>query len=89
LGRVWASKAGATVYVTRCRPVSSKEFPAIISTYPSLTEVRQNERFNFWRSLCKREAGMEDEVAASVPERGQEGEWQPMANEANGLPKIF
>jgi hypothetical protein len=68
---------------------SAKEFPAIISTYPSLTEVRQNERFNFWRSLCKREAGMEDEVAASVPERGQEGEWQPMANEANGLPKIF
>jgi hypothetical protein len=68
---------------------SAKEVLAILSNYPSLTEVRQNERFNFWRSLCKREAGMEDEVAASVPERGQEGEWQPMTNEANGLPKIF
>jgi hypothetical protein len=52
---------------------SAKEAPAILSNYPSLTEVRQNERYNFWRSLCKREAGVEEEVAASVPERGQEG----------------
>jgi hypothetical protein len=68
---------------------SAKEFPAILSNYPSLTEVRQNERYNFWRSLCKREAGVDEEVAASVPERGQEGEWQPLSNEVNGLPKIF
>jgi hypothetical protein len=68
---------------------SAKEVPAILSNYPSLTEVRQNERFNFWRSLCNREAGVDEEVAASVPERGQEGEWQPLSNEANGLPKIF
>jgi hypothetical protein len=26
---------------------SAKEVPALLSTYPSLTEVRQNERFNF------------------------------------------
>jgi hypothetical protein len=68
---------------------SAKEVPAVLSNYPSLTEVRQNERYNFWRSLCKREAGAEDEVAASVPERGQEGEWQPINTEANGLPKFF
>jgi hypothetical protein len=54
---------------------SAKEVPPILSNYPSLTEVRQNERYNFWRSLCKKEAGMEEEVAASVPKRGQEGEW--------------
>jgi hypothetical protein len=50
---------------------SAKEVPAILSNYPSLTEVRQYERYYFWRSLCKREASVKEEVAASVPERGQ------------------
>jgi hypothetical protein len=49
---------------------SAKEIPAVLSNYPSLTEVWQNEIYNFWRSLCKREAGVEEKVAASVPERG-------------------
>jgi hypothetical protein len=73
----------------RMRPRVPRRSRLSSATKPSLTEVRQNKRFNFWRSLCKREAGMDEEVAASVPERGQEGEWQPMSNEANGLPKIF
>jgi hypothetical protein len=67
---------------------SAKEVSAVLSNYPSLTELRKNERYNFWRSLCKREAG-EEEVAASIPERGQEVEWQPLNNEAAGLPKFF
>jgi hypothetical protein len=61
----------------------AKEFPAI------LTKIRQNERCNFRRSLCKKEAGVDEEVAAPVPERGQDGEWKPLSNEANGFPKIF
>jgi hypothetical protein len=68
---------------------SAKEVPAVLSNYPSLTELRKNERYNFWRSLCKREAGVEEVVAASVPEQGQEGQWQPLNTEANGLPKFF
>jgi hypothetical protein len=68
---------------------SAKEVPAILSNYPSLTEARQNKRYNFWRSLCKKEAGMDEEVADSVPERGQEGEWQSLSTEANRLPKFF
>jgi hypothetical protein len=68
---------------------SAKEALAALSNYPSLIELRKNERYNFSRSLCKKEAGIEEEVAASVPERGQEVEWQPLNNEANGLPKFF
>jgi cobalamin biosynthesis protein CobT len=67
---------------------SAKEVPAILSNYPSLTEQRRNERYNFWRSLCKREAG-EEEASASLPEQGQEGEWQPLNTEAAGLPKFL
>jgi hypothetical protein len=68
---------------------STKKALAALSNYPCLTELRKNERYNFWRSLCKKEAGMEEEVAASVPEQGLEVEWQPLNNEANGLPKFF
>jgi hypothetical protein len=68
---------------------SAKEVPAILSNYPSLTELRRREsRYYFWKSLCKREAG-EEEAAASVPERGQEGEWQLLNTEAAGLPKLL
>jgi hypothetical protein len=68
---------------------SAKEVPAILSIYPSLTKIRQNERCNFRRSLCKKEAGVDEEVVAPVPARGQDGEWKLLIKEANGLPKIF
>jgi hypothetical protein len=66
---------------------SAKEFPAIISTYPSLAEVRQNERFNFWRSLCKERLGWRMKWLPQCLREARRGSGSPWPTRPMAFPK--